>query len=285
MIVTRNRLLFRRVAVVGIGLIGGSVAMAMKKNRLAQEVIGVSRRQTTISHAIKEKIIDRGTHDLKQAVENADLVILALPVKSIISVLSLIGPYLKRGCLVTDVGSSKGVIVEAAQKYLPPSAFFIGSHPLAGSEKRGIAFSDADLFINALCILTPTDKTNRGALERIKSLWVKVGAQVKTLTPAEHDKMVAYISHAPHLIAYGLMATVPQEFIEFAATGFKDTTRIASSDPKIWNDICMENSKNIIHVIDEFVKVLAKYRKFIASKDEKNFMESLNQSKTKRDGL
>src|SRR3989338_7448360 len=146
--------------------------------------------------------------------------------------LPIIGGSLKRGCIVTDVGSTKEAIVEAAQKNLPSHVFFVGSHPLAGSEKKGALFGSAELFHSSLCIMTPTDKTNKAAVEKIKNLWTKLGATVKFLPPNEHDKILAYISHVPHLLAYALMGAIPSEYLEYATQGLKDTTRIAASDPE-----------------------------------------------------
>src|SRR3989338_718568 len=170
--------LFRKVTIIGVGLMGGSIGMALKRRKLAHEIVGLSQQQTTIATAIKNGAIDHGTHDLKKAVQNADLVILSTPVSIIAEILPTIGPHLKRNCIVTDVGSTKSSIVSAAQKFFPPHVFFVGSHPLAGLEKKGAEFADADLFVNAACLMTPTDKTNRTACDRVKMLWTKLGAKV-----------------------------------------------------------------------------------------------------------
>ena len=277
--------MFRKVTIIGAGLIGGSIGMAIKKQRLAREVIGVSRQHSSLVHALKNRAIDRGSHDIKKSVQDADFVILATPVKAIIEILPQISGSLRRGAIVTDVGSTKETIVEAAQKCLPAHAFYIGSHPLAGSEKKGAAFSSAELFQDSICILTPTDKTNKQTLEKVKSFWTKLGANVKPLSPSDHDKVLAYISHIPHLMAYSLMNVVPAEYLEFASQGLRDTTRIASSDPEMWSDICLVNSTPIVKSLDEVVKILSTFRKSIVSKDEQHLVENFRKAKNKRDTI
>ena len=277
--------LFRKVTIIGVGLIGGSLGMAIKKRRLAREVVGLSQRHATLVTALKTGAIDHGYHDVKKAVTNADIVILATPVSIITGMLSMIGPSLKRNCIVTDVGSTKVPIIEAARRHLPASVFFVGSHPLAGSEKKGVQNASAGLFENTICIMTPAEDTNRIATERVKRLWTKLGANTKFISPEEHDKILAYISHLPHILAYALMETIPPDYLGYAAQGLKDTTRIAASSPQLWNDICMGNSKNMINVIDETVKTLSSLRKCIAANDDKNLMDHFKIAKSKRDQL
>ena len=276
--------LFRQITIIGVGLIGGSLGMAIKKNRVAQEVVGLSQQHTSLVYALKNNAIDKAFYDIKKAVEHADLVVMATPVNSIVSLLPMVGRYLKRGCVVTDVGSTKAAIVETAEKNLT-SAFFVGSHPLAGSEKKGAEFAAPDLFQNSLCIMTPNERTNRFADERVRFLWTRLGAVVKTMPPAEHDKILAYISHLPHLAAYALMGTIPSEYLPYAAQGLKDTTRIASSSVHMWNDICMLNSKNVLHSLDELVKTLSLLRKYIVARDEQNLIETFKKAKSKRDAM
>ena len=259
--------------------------MAIKKKALAQRVIGVSTNATTLETAQRHGAIDEGTHDIKKAVQGVDLVILATPVNTILELIPVIGPHLRHGCIVTDVGSSKAAIVEAAHRHFPSSVLFVGSHPLAGSEKRGPQNAREDIFENSTCIMTPVEQTNRLAKEKVKHLWTKLGASVKTIAPAEHDQILAYISHLPHLLAYGLMKTVPEEYLDYATSGLKDTTRIAGSDPRMWKDICFSNSKNILKSIDDFVKHIGNFRRSILERDENSLMESFKQAKTKRDGL
>jgi len=259
--------------------------MAIKKNDLAREVVGLSYQKVSLETAIKNKAIDVGFTDVQKAVRNADLVILATPVDSIIKLLSAINPYLKRGCVVTDVGSAKMEIIEAAGKKLSSPNLFVGSHPLAGSEKVGSDNARADLFENSLCIMTPKKETHRTAKEKVKHLWTSMGANVKCLKPEEHDEILSYISHLPHLAAYGLMETVPKKFFEYAAQGLKDTTRIAGSSPQMWNDICMSNSKYVLKALDEMVKNFSHLRQAIINHDQKALMQYFTQAKEKRDTI
>lgn len=280
-----HHIIFRKISIIGVGLIGGSIGMAVKKRRLAYEIVGLSLHHATLVYALKNRAIDRAFHDIHKAVHNADLVILATPVNTILQLLPTLGPHLKRGCIVTDVGSTKVSIVDTAEKKLPPHCYFVGSHPLAGSEKQGAAFANPDMFVQSSCIVTATEKTNRVAKEKMKAFWSQLGANVKFLTPAEHDKILAYISHLPHLLAYAMMGIIPAEFLEYASTGLKDTTRVAASSPHMWNDICMTNHKNILATLDELVKFLAVYRKSIIAKDEQGLIENFSKSKAKRDGI
>jgi prephenate dehydrogenase len=277
--------LFKRITIVGVGLMGGSLGMAIKKHHLAREVIGLSHRQAALDEAVKIGAIDTPCLDVKKAISNADLVVLATPVDSIIKLFSTINPYLKRGCLVTDVGSSKVKIVEDAEKMLSVPSMFIGSHPLAGSEKKGVANAKDDLFEGSICVLTPTEKTNQVARQKVKLFWTKLGTEVKVLSPEEHDKALAYVSHLPHLIAYGLISAVPIEFFEFASQGLKDTSRVAGSSPKMWSDICFSNSKNILNALDQSVEYLAQFRRAIVSHDQKSLLQLFTQAQEKRNKL
>ena len=277
--------MFKRVTIVGVGLMGGSLGLAIKKHGLAQEVVGVSQQQSTLVQAIKHHAIDEAQTDLEKAIRHSELVILATPVETIVKLLPIINPYIRRGCIVTDLGSTKLEIVEAAEKSLSQAPFFIGSHPLIGSEKQGVDNARAELFENAQCLLTPTEKTHPMVKEKMKFFWTKLGAQVTFLSPQEHDAILAYTSHLPHLLAYSLMEIVPAQHLPLAAQGFKDTTRIAASSPKIWNDICFANSKNILKALDEMVKNLAVLRKAIVNRDEQGLVQHFTKAKEKRDGL
>jgi len=278
-------LLFRKVTIIGVGLIGGSIGMAIKKERLAREVVGYSRSHSSVNLALKNGAIDEAVHDLKKALDGADLVILATPVKTIVQMFPMISRFLKRGCIVMDVGSTKTAIVQAAQKELPPYIFFVGCHPLTGSEKKGAANASAELFLNSLCLITPTDKTNNPSKERVKTLWSRIGAAIKFISPAEHDKYLAYVSHVPHLVAYALMAALPEDCLQLATPSLKDTTRVAASEPELWADICMTNFKNILQALDDIIKHLSSYRKAIVSQDSNSLIENFKKSKTRRDAI
>ena len=280
-----RRELFRKVTIIGVGLIGGSLGMALKKHRLAREVVGVSQKQASLTAALKMNAIDQAYHEPARAVPNSDLVVLATPVSIITNMLTTIGPHLNRNCIITDVGSTKSTIVNFAQDHLPNSVFFVGSHPLTGSEKTGVQFGSADLFQGALCLMTPGEKTNRPACDRIKRLWSVIGMQVKYMSPEEHDKMLAYVSHVPHVLAYALMQAIPSSSLEYAAQGLRDTTRIAASSPQMWTDICLNNQKNIIQGLDDLAKNLSQLRKSINTGDQKTLFNYFKDAKAKRDNL
>lgn len=280
-----RQFLFRKVTIIGVGLIGGSLGKALKKHKLAKEIVGVSRRKEALVEAVKSHSIDHGTHDVKKAVINADFVILATPVNVVSSMFEMIAPHVKRGCVVTDVGSTKVSIIGAAQKKLSNSAMFVGSHPLAGSEKRGVENAVDSLFEKSTVIMTPIKETNRGAVDKVKKMWEKIGATVKTMSPEEHDRVLGYISHLPHVLAYALIGIVPDTCLPFAASGLKDTTRIAASSPEVWNDIFIANSKNVIRSIDECVSNLSHLRKAISESDEKILKNELRKAKIKRDKI
>ncbi len=277
--------MFRKVTIIGVGLIGGSIGLAIKKHKLAREVVGLSQKQSSLMTALKSQAIDHAYQDVRKAVSYADFVILATPVSIIKGMLSTIGPFLKKHCIVTDVGSTKSAIVATAHNKLKGLAHFVGSHPLAGSEKTGVQYANAELFQNSLCIMTPTDKTNRTARERVKYFWTRIGSHVKFLSPEEHDRALGFISHLPHLLAYGLIDIVPKEYLEYAAGGLKDTTRIASSSAQMWSDICLSNSKNIIAALDLLVKKLSSFRRLITVNDHKLLLEQFKTAKFKRDEI
>ncbi len=273
--------LFNKVAIVGVGLIGGSLALAIKKKKLANEIIGVSRHKKTLLLAKKRGVIDSGSLDIN-AVSEADLVILSAPVGAILKLAPLISKVIKPDCIVCDVGSTKQEIVAALDKLF---FYYVGAHPLAGSEKRGVLYSKADIFKGSLCILTPTGKTNAQAFLKIKKLWGSVGAKISCLSSVVHDKVVSFISHLPHIAAFSLSRAVPQEYLKFASTGFKDTTRIAVSDTEVWSDIFLSNQQNILKAIDAFQENLSKIKSAIIKKDSKAIDRFLEQAKAKRNRL
>lgn len=273
--------LFKRIAIVGTGLIGGSMALAIKKNRLAREVIGVSRHRKSLLLAKKMGGIDKWSQDLG-IIKGADLVILATPVNTIINLAPKVAKIIGRDSIVSDVGSTK---LEIALKLSKIFSNYVGSHPLAGSEKRGIAHASSAIFKNSLCILTPLKNTNSRALKKVKILWKKMGAGVVLLSPAMHDRILSFTSHLPHIIAFSLIDSVPGEFLKFASTSFKDATRIAASESELWTDIFFSNQKNILKAARIFKERLLEIESAIRKKDAKSLTRILRQAKNKRDSL
>ena len=273
--------MFNKVAIVGTGLIGGSIALAIKKKRLAKVVVGVSRHKKTLLLAKKIMAIDKGSQELN-IIKDADLVILATPVDTIINLAPKISALVKKDCIVSDVGSTKREIVSKLERIFPR---YIGSHPLAGSEKRGVVNANPSIIKGSLCILTPTKNTDKEALEKIKRLWSELGARVAFLAPDAHDKILSFVSHLPHLVAFSLIDIIPKEYLRLASSGLKDTTRIAASDSEIWCDIFLSNKKNILKSIGLFQNNLSRIKSAIQRKDKKLLNKIIKEAKKKRNSL
>lgn len=250
---------FNKITIIGVGLIGGSFGFALKEKKPNFKIVGIDKKEI-IEKAIARGAIDEGTVNLKEGIKEADIVIIATPVKTIINILTQINPFLKRGCLVTDTGSTKGQIVERADKVLSKDIFFIGGHPMAGSEEYGIESANPHLFQDRTYILTPTKKSNLIAIEKIFSLIKMIGANRLILNPLEHDRIVGAVSHLPQIIAVSLINMVSEliqkennnNYFKAVGEGFKDMTRIASSPYKVWEDICCTNKEIILEMIQEF---------------------------------
>ena len=273
--------LFKKVAVVGVGLIGGSMALDIKKKRLAGKIVGMTRSRKTVALARRHKVVDACSQDL-EIIRGADLVVLATPVNTIMDLAPKISRIVNRNCLVTDVGSTKQEIVLRLEKIFP---HYIGSHPLAGSEKRGVAHARAGIFRNSLCILTPTNKSKKEALGKMRQLWHLLDARVVVTSPSFHDRALSFVSHLPHIVAFCLIDAIPREYLTFGATGLKDTTRIASSEPELWRDIFMSNRKATLDAIASFQNNLAKIKELLRKKDIKRLDAFLSRAKNKRDTL
>lgn len=245
---------FRRVVIAGVGLMGGSLGMALKQRGLARRVVGWVRRPEVIPQAKRVGAIDQGTRSLSEAVAQADLVVLCGPISTSLPWLKAMLPHLAPGCLITDVGSTKSQLMRSAQRLLTrrPDLNFIGSHPMAGSERTGVAAARPDLYQGALCFLTPGPSTPPAARRQLEALWRGVGCQpVLSVTPAAHDRWTAGASHLPHTVAVALVSWLAERsarepgMLRAAATGFRDTTRIAASSPEVWRDILLTNAREV----------------------------------------
>lgn len=250
---------FNKISIIGVGLIGGSLGLALKEKNPNFKIVGIDK-QEIIEKAILRGAIDEGTVNLEKGIKEADIVIIATPVKTILDLLPKINPFLKKGCLVTDTGSTKGQIVERANQVLSKDVFFVGGHPMAGSEKCGIEEANPHLFHNKTYILTPTEKSNLIAIDKIFSLIKIIDANRLILDPLEHDRIVGAVSHLPQIIAVSLINTTGEmalrrnnnNYFKAIGEGFKNMTRIASSPYKIWEDIYETNQENILEMIQEF---------------------------------
>ncbi len=278
---SKKPIFFDNIAILGVGLLGASLALVLKENNLCNSIIGYGRTEENLKRAAESGIVDRYCTNLKETCLNADLVVLATPVGSFKDIVNSIREHLKEGCLVTDVGSVKGRLVYEIEAEMPEGVYYIGSHPIAGSDKSGIDNARSDLFKSALCIITPTENSDTEAIKKIALLWEAIGADVKFMDPYKHDEIYAAISHLPHIIAYTLVNTIDDidsDFIEYAGQGFKDTTRIALSSPEMWRDISIFNRENLIRMTGVFRENLDKIEELLTDSDargiEKEFLRA-----------
>jgi prephenate dehydrogenase len=270
--------MFKKIAVVGTGLIGGSLALAIKKKKLAKEVIGVSKHKRSLLVAKRMRAIDKGSLSL-EVIREADLVILATPVDLILSQAKKISSLIGKECIVADVGSTKALIVRCLEKNFPN---YLGTHPIAGSEKRGIDNASAELFKGCLCIFTPTAKTNKKTISKLDFFWKKLGAKTITLSPTKHDTILSSVSHLPHLAAFSLINSVPYRYLKFASSGLKDTTRLAGSDARLWSSIFLSNRQNILKSLENFQKCLLGISSALKAKNKKSLVRIIQSAKNKR---
>lgn len=277
--------MFKRVTIIGLGLIGGSLALAIKEKKLAKEIIGVSRRKSTINQAIKNKIVDFATLDLEDGVRDSDLVIIATPVFKIARIAKQIAPFLRKGAILTDAGSTKKYIVKNIERVRLKGMYFVGSHPIAGSDRSGIKSADKDLFKGSYCILTETRNTNPKALKKVKKFWGELGIKVKVMSVEAHDRLLSKISHLPHAVAVSLVNSIGRKGIDLAAGGFRDTTRIASGEPELWKDIFLTNRENLVKDIEILKKELFKIEAALKSNNSQDLLRLLNRAKSIRDSL
>ncbi|MEA3489493.1 MAG: prephenate dehydrogenase/arogenate dehydrogenase family protein [Candidatus Omnitrophota bacterium] len=277
---------FRKIVIIGMGFVGGSIGKALLEKGLADEVVGVCRRQSSLDRAVKEKSLSTGyVNDYEKAVEGADVIFIATPVHTIEKVLDGLAEVLEgTEVIVTDVGSTKKKIVDHASRYSDRFSF-VGGHPLAGSEKTGVEYSSPDLFDGSLCVLTKGESTPAEAVDKVKKIWKALGAVVHVTTPEGHDKILAFTSHLPHVAAYTLAGVQDLEFIKYMSTGFRDTARIASSDPESWSDIFLSNRDNLLKAIARFKELLSGIEDDIREGREESLKEKLKMCKRIRDGV
>lgn len=284
-------ILFNNVTIIGVGLIGGSFARVLKANSLARTITGAGRSRTTLEQALKLGVIDRMGQGPAYGVEDADLVVLATPVGMFEKIVSEIGPRFKNGAVLTDVGSVKGKLIERIEKVLPHGVHFVPAHPIAGREKSGVAESTEALFRERRCILTPTDRTDKKAVEAVRALWEAAGANVTVMDAALHDKVFAAVSHLPHVAAFAMMCAVgelntgTEDYLQYSGAGFRDFTRIAASSPEMWRDICLMNRENLIAMIDRYLFSLNRFKREIIAADGKKLEKHLQVASDVRRGL
>ena len=272
--------MFKKVCIIGCGLIGSSISRAIKKNKLAGKIVSSNRSDVTNKKIITLNVVDEASSDTKKMVQGSDLVIIATPLSSYKDVILKIKSSLKNGAILTDVGSVKKKIISLIENKIPKNISWISSHPIAGTENSGPEAGFASLFEGRWCVITPTDDTSESAIDQVTNLWRRVGSKVDIMTPAHHDKVLAITSHIPHLIAFNIVGTVADleddtkmEAVKYAAGGFRDFTRIAASDPEMWRDVFMENREAVLEMLGRFNEDLSSFQKAIRNNDLK-FLES-----------
>lgn len=284
-------MVFENVTIIGVGLIGGSLARALKRGGLCNHVTGCGRTEASLRRAAELGVIDDYETDVRAAVAQAGLVVLATPLSSTETLLRELAPALQPDAVITDVGSAKGAVVAAAERVLGAHLpRFIPGHPIAGTEQSGVEHSFAELFDDHLVILTPLKDNDAAALRRVREMWQACGARVVSLDIDHHDQVLAATSHLPHLLAYALVECLAEmeerdEIFRFAAGGFRDFTRIASSSPAMWHDICLANRDHLLQVLDEFERHLAAVRAAMEAGDGDRLLAIFNRAKAARDGF
>lgn len=280
---------FGNVALIGLGLLGGSLGLALTRRGLARQVTGYVRRESTALEAKALGAVHHATSDLAASVADADLVILCTPIGQMADLARHIAPHLKSGAIITDVGSVKAPVVDSLEPiFTAAECQFVGSHPMAGAEKTGVANAREDLFDNAICVVTPSPRTHPKALQTVESFWSLLRSRVLRLTPAQHDELVARSSHLPHVVAAALASYVlspahAPEQTTLCATGFRDTTRIASGSPEMWRDIALTNRAFLARTLGVFIEDLQEIQRSLNEGDTTAIEEFFNQAKLRRD--
>ncbi len=279
----------KRLVILGVGLIGGSLALALKNRTAVAQVVGWSRREQTLLKARELGVIDQAETEIGKALQGADLVVVAVPVGVMEPLFRQITPYLEEQTIITDTGSTKGSVVEAARRAfgrVPPR--FVPGHPIAGIEQSGVEAAFADLYQGRRVILTPMPETEHAAVDRVRTMWEQSGAEVVEMGVAHHDEVLAATSHLPHLLAYSLVDCLArmdesEEMFRFAAGGFRDFTRIASSDPQMWHDICLANREALLVMLERFSSDLAQLTHAIRCGDGDYLKQTFLRAKQARD--
>lgn len=285
---SEKNIFFNKVSIIGVGLLGASFALALRENGLCKTICGYGRKEENLKRAKERGIIDDYSLDVRKACKNSDLILLSTPIGAFREIAESIKDTLKQGVLITDVGSVKGRFVYELESLMPDGVHYIGSHPIAGSDRSGIDDARTDLFNNARCIVTPTEKSDESAKEKIISIWEAVGAKVEVMDPFAHDEIYAAVSHFPHIIAYTIVNTVgdvDSKYIGYAGKGFKDTTRIALSSPEMWRDISIFNKENLIRMIDVFRENLDRITSYLKENNASGVEEEFLKAQALRNKL
>jgi len=280
--------MFHKIAILGVGLIGASFGLAARKKGICGEIAGYGRSMANLERAKNKGAIDSFSDDPALVCRDADLVMLSTPVGSFKGLVARISGSLKKGAIVTDAGSVKGDLVSSLEAIMPEGVRYIGAHPIAGSELSGADAAYDSLFAGARCIVTPTKKSDPGALKKIQDLWLKLEAVVVEMDPESHDRVYAAVSHLPHLVAYAMVNTVADidgSYLPMAGQGFKDMTRIAGSSPELWRDICLMNRKNLISMLALFQKNLDSLSSYLTAEEEGALEREFRKARDLRESI
>jgi cyclohexadieny/prephenate dehydrogenase len=288
----RNSPVYNTITLIGIGLIGSSLARVVRRDGLAKSIVISTRSPATLARAKELDLGDQYVADAGEAVKNADLVIVCVPVGSSEAIAKAIAPHLKAGAVVTDVGSTKASVIAQMQPHLPSSVHFIPGHPIAGTEKSGPDAGFAELFENRWLILTPVPGTDEAEIEKLSKFWQACGSNVDRMDPDHHDLVLAIVSHLPHIIAYNIVGTADDleavtqsEVIKYSASGFRDFTRLAASDPTMWRDVCLHNRDAILEMLSRFSEDLASLQRAIRWGDGEALFNLFSRVRTIRKSI
>ena len=279
-------MMFKKVCIIGCGLIGSSIARAIKKKKIATKVVSSNRSNSTNKKVIRLKIVDEASSDTKKIVKGSDLIIIASPLSSYKNIILKIKSSLKNGAILTDVGSVKKNVISLIEKNIPKNISWISSHPIAGTEDSGPESGFSQLFKNKWCILTPSKQSNNKDVKLLEKFWRKLGSRVDVMDAKQHDYILSITSHMPHLIAYNIVDTTlkikkkkNRNIVKYSAGGLRDFTRIAASNPIMWRDIFVQNNENTSKMIDKFIKNLIDLKKAVKSKNEKKLEKIFKNTK------
>ena len=284
-------MLFNRLVIAGVGLIGGSLGLAARERGLVREVVGFGRTEANLKVARERGLISAYTFDPVEAARGADLFLLAVPVEATRSTMEKFIPFLPSGCIITDAGSTKEQVVKILEQILPATLPCVGAHPIAGTEHAGAAAAFATLFEKRLCILTPTPRTDHMALARVRALWEGVGMRVEEMDMHTHDQVLARVSHLPHMIAFSVMNAVLDtqvasiDLLPYAGGAFSDLTRVAASPVEMWRDICTSNREALLAAITEFETALSRMKTAVANGDGETLSNAIDRARGERQRL
>lgn len=280
----------KKIVIFGVGLIGGSVALALKKAGSTAQIVGVGRSSESLQTALDLGVIDTATSDIAAAVKDADIILIAAPVAQTSSILNAIKPHLTASTVITDAGSTKGDVLQCAQQILGPQfSQFVGGHPIAGAEKSGVTAAMADLYTNKNVVVTPTTATSTEATRQVKALWQACGANVSEMSATTHDGIFAAVSHLPHLLAFALVDDIAsranaEQLFGFAASGFRDFTRIAGSHPEMWRDISLANRAALLNELEAYQQELSKMQQLLKAEDGAGLQALFERASIARNG-